>query len=204
MHLKKAELVDLAEGTRTESSAPHLARCARCRRQVREMRDMMAAAAVDADVPEPSPLFWDHLSSRVRQAVVAEATAPRSRWNDRPTWRRVLVPASAFAIASLLIAGSLMRGATAPPPNAAADARPDPSPAVVADGAATDPFGETTDDEDPLMLVADLSASMNLDPANDANLAPNVSAEYAVTDLNDDQLRELQRLLQQELAPSGV
>ena len=54
------------------------------------------------------------------------------------------------------------------------------------------------------MLVADLSAELDLDPAADAGLAPAGSAEHAVTHMNDDELRELQRLLQQELTPSGV
>src|SRR5262249_18925978 len=76
MHLTPDELVDLAEGERPESSAPHLARCAACRAQLAEMRGTWAAAA-DADVPEPSPLFWDHFSQRVHDAVAADAANAR-------------------------------------------------------------------------------------------------------------------------------
>ena len=37
-------------------------------------------AASDADMPEPSPLFWDHLSARVQDAVADEADgSPRRR-----------------------------------------------------------------------------------------------------------------------------
>ena len=70
-HLTSAEFVDLAEGARDAASAPHLAECDRCRRELADVRRMMAAAGA-SDVPEPSPLFWDHLSARVREGVAAE------------------------------------------------------------------------------------------------------------------------------------
>ena len=44
MHLNTDELVDIAEGTRPESSAPHLAGCEPCRAQLHELRAMMSAA----------------------------------------------------------------------------------------------------------------------------------------------------------------
>jgi hypothetical protein len=115
MHLKTDELVDIAEGTRSESSAPHLAGCEPCRAQVNELRAMMSAAR-DVDVPEPSPLFWDHLSSRVREAVAAEAV-PRRRWLAVALWRRgVLNPLSAVAVAGLLLAVVVKSLVTVPAP----------------------------------------------------------------------------------------
>jgi len=78
MHLRPDELIDLAEGTRAESSAAHLAECAVCRLQVAELKAMMSAAA-DVDVPEPSPLFWDHFSARVHAAVADETPRPSRR-----------------------------------------------------------------------------------------------------------------------------
>ena len=38
MHLEADELIDLAEGARPESSAPHLAACAQCRAQLADLR----------------------------------------------------------------------------------------------------------------------------------------------------------------------
>ena len=70
MHLQPDELVDVAEGTRPESSVPHLASCEVCRLQLADLKATISAAA-DVEVPEPSPLFWDHLSARVRDAVAA-------------------------------------------------------------------------------------------------------------------------------------
>jgi len=200
MHLTELQLVDLADGTRPESSAPHLATCDRCRRQLLDMRAMMADAAA-IQVPEPSPLFWDHLSARVHDAVAAEREAPRRWWHDLTVRKRFLVPASAVALAAILIVGALTPRLLAPW-RAVTDVISNDRAIALGAGAADDGFD--VDDDASLMLVADLSAEMNIDAAADENLAPTGGAEHAVTHLNDDELRELQRLLQQELTPSGV
>src|SRR5438445_3838913 len=108
MHLTPDDLVDLADGTRPESSAPHLASCATCRAQLNEMRAMMSAAA-DVDVPEPSPLFWDHFSQRVHDAVETDARLKGSR-SFIARWRSALTAfggARAFQ-ASVLVAGLII------------------------------------------------------------------------------------------------
>jgi hypothetical protein len=198
MHLKDDELVDLAEGARPESSAPHLASCEQCRRQVRDMRAMMSVAA-DVDVPEPSPLFWDHLSARVHETVATGASQRRS-WRDAVAWRRVLMPAWAAAVAALIIVVVLGSRLTAPPASAPASA------AVVAKNAeAVDLWNDpASDDDESLTLMASLSAGLDLEGVGDTDLAVRGSAEHAVTHMDPDDLRELQRLLTQELSPSGV
>lgn len=204
MHLTALELVDLVEHTRPEVSAPHLASCERCRAQLQEMRRLMAAASA-VQVPEPSPLFWDRFSDRVRDAVAAERDVPRRWWNAGMSWRRLLIPASAVAVAAILVVSAMTPRAPAPQAPIASTASNHPAPAVApaASGVLNDGFEDAADDES-LTLVADLSAALNLDPATDANLAPNGGAEHAVTHLNDDELRELQQLLKQELASSGA
>jgi len=200
MHLTELQLVDLAEGIRLESSAPHLASCDRCRRQLLEMRALIADAAA-VQVPEPSPLFWDHLSARVRDAVAAEREAPGSWWRDVVVRKRFLVPASAVALAAILVVSAMTSRLLAPWPVVTEVSSND---SAIALGAGAPDDGFDVADDASLMLVADLSAEMNLDPTADENLAPAGGAEHAVTHLNDDELRELQRLLQQELTPSGV
>jgi hypothetical protein len=196
MHLEEEELVDLAEGTRPESSAPHLASCEPCRRQVRDLRAMMSAAA-DVGVPEPSPLYWDHLSARVRKTVATEASP--QPWLDVAAWRRVLMPAWAAALASIIIVVALSSRLMAPPPSPAA-----PAAAVVKDAEVVDLWNDRASDEDEsLTLVASLSAGLDLEAAGEAGLAARGSAEHAVTHMDGDDLRELKRLLMQELAPSG-
>ena len=192
MHLQPDELVDLAEGTRQESSAPHLAGCAMCRRQLADLRAMMTAAA-DVEVPEPSPLFWDHFSARVRDAVAEEALPRRSFW----TWPRLAIPTAVAAIAVVMIAVAVNRGRVAPPV----------SRAVAPTGAAPVELLadlQSQSDDTALTLVAELSADLDFDSAREAGLAAGGSAEHAVTHLSGAELRELHRLLKEELARSGA
>src|SRR5262245_31587077 len=103
-HLTKDQLLDVAEGTRPASALAHLESCDSCRREVENLRLAMEAVA-SVDVPEPSPLFWEHFSHRLREAVAAEGGVParRSRWTD---WR-VLVPAAGFAALAVAAAITL-------------------------------------------------------------------------------------------------
>ena len=195
MHLNGEELVDIAEGTRPESSAPHLGRCDTCRAQLHDLRAMMAAAQ-DVDVPEPSPLFWDHLSSRVHDAVAAEGAA---RGFDASIWRRLLMPLSAVAVAGLLIAMFVNQRAASPRPAA-------PPPTAVADAApAIELLRDISSDEDvSLTLVASLTDRVDLDTVREAGLATRGSAEDAITHMSESELRELGRLLKEELARPGA
>ena len=198
MHLKDDQLVDLAEGTLPESSAPHLGSCEHCRRQLYEMRAVLSAAG-EVDVREPSPLYWNHLSARVRDAVAVDAS-PRRPWADVTAWRRVLMPVWAAAVTSIIIVVVLSPRVAAPPPSPSAPA------AVVATAAElVDVWNDqASDDDESLTLMGSLSAGFDLDAAGQAGLAARGSAEHAVTHMDDDDLRELQRLLAQELAASGA
>ena len=195
MHLQPDELVDLAEGTRPESSAPHLATCEVCRHQLAELKAMMSAAA-DVAVPEPSPLFWDHFSVRVREAVAAEGVPRRSFWS----WPRLAMPAAAAAMAGVILAVALNTGPATTPE------APTPTVAPTASVASVDLLSDpqSPGDDTALTLVAELSSDMDLDAAREAGLAAGGSAEHAVTHLDGGELRELRRLLQEELARSGA
>jgi len=195
MHLQPDALVDLAEGTRPESSAPHLATCEVCRHQLAELKALMSAAA-DVAVPEPSPLFWDHFSARVREAVAAEGVPRRSFWS----WPRVAMPAAAAATAGVILAVALNTGPVARPE------APTPTVAPTASVASVDLLSDpqSPGDDTALTLVAELSSDMDLDAAREAGLAAGGSAEHAVTHLDGGELRELRRLLQEELARSGA
>ena len=198
MHLKDDQFVDLAEGTLAESSAPHLASCETCRRQLREMRAVMSAAG-EVDVREPSPLYWDHLSARVHEAVAIGGSRRRS-WADVAAWRRLLMPAWAAAVASIIIVVALGPRVAGPP------SPPSAPSAVVATGAdVADVWNDRAPgDDESLTLMGSLSAGFDFEAARQAGLAEGGSAEHAVTHMDDNDLRELQRLLAQELAPSGA
>ena len=182
MHLRQDELLDLAEGVRAESSAPHLAGCDACRRQLADLRGTMAAVR-GGDVPEPSPLFWDHFSARVREAVSVErAPAASGFWS----WPRVLMPIAAVA-AVVVVAIALGRSGQRPATIVVSDAN---VPAIV-----SEPLADV--DEPSLRLVADLSKDLDWDGARDAGLAASGSADHAVTHLTEGELRELRRLLKE-------
>jgi hypothetical protein len=198
MHLTSEELVDIAEGTRSETSAPHLAACDVCRGQLIDLRSMMSMAK-DVDVPEPSPLFWDHLSSRVSSAVAAEAAGvPANEWRQRLTaWA-----ASRAVHASLVLAASLVIVlATSRRPSVPVVVE---APAVVTAETGADPLVLGADEDASLTVVASLTDGQDLETVREAGLAPRGSAEHAVTQMSEDELRELRRLLNEELARSGA
>jgi hypothetical protein len=53
-------------------------------------------------------------------------------------------------------------------------------------------------------LLTELAADLDWDAAVDAGMAPARGVDRAVFDLDADERRELQRLLQEELSRSGV
>jgi hypothetical protein len=198
MHLTSEELVDIAEGTRSEASAPHLTGCDPCRAQLTDLRAMMSAAA-DVDVPEPSPLFWDHLSSRVSAAIAAETPGTQlapSRELFRTLFGSRTVQVAVALAASVLIV-MLVNGRPTVP--AVVEA-----PGLTIADAVADPLGVAADDDDSLTLVASLTDGQDLETVREAGLAPRGSAEHAVTHMSDGELRELRRLLKEELTRPGA
>ncbi len=145
MHLTPEELIDLADGARAEAGAPHLQSCEVCRHQVAALRKVLSTVAhapgspggPGVDVPEPSPLFWDHLSQRVRDAVAAEGT-PAAQFAGRRaalpgSWRAW---ATAGVAATLAIAIYVRAPHTLTPPSGARDGAAATSAAARAVGAA--------------------------------------------------------------------
>src|SRR5262245_48037892 len=212
MHLRAEELVDLAEGTRAEASAPHLASCDRCRRQLAELRALMSSIVNDdlRTVPEPSPMFWDRFQDRVGEAVAAGG--PPSRWAvltaQASWWRRpdVLLPVGALAMALMIALGIDSRLSTRPVVYAPglSLSRPQDSGAL-ATSPRVDLLSDGLVDDDPsLALVASLTATLDASEAGEAGLTAHDSAEHAVTHLSAPELLELQRLLQAEIAKAGA
>src|SRR5262245_8728068 len=116
-HLSGDEFVDLVEGIVSDVDLPHLASCDRCRGQLADLRAALAMAAEKevVDVPEPSPLFWDHFSARVREAVANEPAPPDGWWQRLWSWPGVLAPVS--AVAAVVVVLAVVFKATAPAPS---------------------------------------------------------------------------------------
>ena len=202
MHLTAEQLVDIAEGAASEGQAPalsevegHLLSCAACRAQLADLRAMMAAAA-DVDVPEPSPLFWDHLSARISNAVDAEP--PISGWN---WWLRAALPFVLATAAAVAIAAVMTTRLIAPHAEPASTAAFRAAPPATATPARETLAPDVTDPS--LSLVADLSQDLNWDDTRAAGLAPRGSADHAVTHMSEEEIRQLRDLLKEEMANSG-
>jgi hypothetical protein len=101
MHLSPEAFIECLDDQGKDRAQRHLQACAACRAELAQLRASMAAL-LDVDVPDPSPLFWGHLSARVRDAVAAEAP-PRRSWLDVLTqpggWGWPVWPAVATAVA---------------------------------------------------------------------------------------------------------
>jgi hypothetical protein len=206
-HLTPEQFVDIADGVVAETNMPHLATCVECRQQLAGMRAIMTEAAGDDVVPEPSPLFWEHLSARVRHAV-AEEPGPRS-WRDRLLRPWVLVPSIAGALIATLLVVLQTQPALAPPPVppptmsttsvTAPRAGVDRASAAVVEPSLP-PLGAADDPQ--LGLVADYGTKFDWDEMADeiALGGPGASSDALVGALTVEEQRELQRLLADEMA----
>jgi hypothetical protein len=192
MHLTSDELLDLAEGTRAESSAPHLAKCDTCRHQLNELRDVMATLQVD--VPEPSPLFWDHFSARVSEAIASDAQSARS-WFGIGRWSWGV----AVAMTAVVLAIAVSRVPKTPADTARGSAT------VVAEVPAADIGSTLTADDPSFLLLRDLAGNLDWDAAAEVGIGMDVgSADTAVAELSEGERTELQRLLREAISPTGA
>ena len=178
-HLTSDELIDAVEGTVDEARQPHLDTCDVCRQEVADLASVLGEALAVA-VPDPSPLFWEHLSQRVRTAIHAEPPAA-GEWGSWLRWP-VLAPIAALALIVLALAVSLPR-------------QSDIAPAV----AINEPSEVTMDAS--FAVVADLVGDFDWDTAVSAGLtvAPG-AADRVVLELTALEQQELTRLLQAELS----
>ena len=94
-HLSPVEILDAAESRGSERATAHLASCPACAAEAARARDTLSLARTD-DVPEPSPLFWDHFQTRVQAAIDAEPGRPQAAWAAAwRTWGRLAAAAAA-------------------------------------------------------------------------------------------------------------
>lgn len=110
-HLTPEELIDSRDRALPPGRQAHADTCAACRAEIARLDEVLLDVAA-VDVPEPSPLFWDHLSARIRDRVAHEPPPTRGRehplarltdwlmgWGSAPRW--------AFAAALLVLCASL-------------------------------------------------------------------------------------------------
>jgi hypothetical protein len=204
-HISPARLVDLAEGAIAEQSEAHLAACETCRRAVAELRATMAdAAGPGIDVPEPSPLFWEHMSARVSEAVAEQGGPAGARWFERLLRPRVVLPilAAVAGAAVLAVVVSRTPGVLIPIPSTPL---PIDERAQLPSLPPLEPLGAA--DDPALGLLADYGTTLGWDDMREEmTSATHVgSTDEAVTTLSAEEREALQRLLEEEMTqPSAL
>lgn len=196
VHLAPDAVIDVAEERGSPRAVRHAAGCARCRAQVAEVRAALALTA-GADVPEPSPLFWDHLAGRIGQAIATEPAPTAAGW--RGAWR-LWAYAAAVAAAVLVLAIVVANPAHGPAGNATGELA-----AVATAGAGDSVSGDVelsaNADDGTWALVTALSEELAGDELEFAALEPVAgTAERVLDELSLEEQGELVRLLEAELA----
>ena len=198
-HLSESEFVDLVEDTLDPRRAAHVETCPACREQAGALRALLRDTAA-VEVPEPSPLFWEHLSARVRDGVAEAPAAAGSGWIWAGMRGLVSFAAAAALVVAVLSGVMLMRGVRT---------GSTPSPLVADQGPAAAPDGssEVTPDSANAEVWAVLTSAASDVEFEDAHAAgmhvPAGTIDHAVQDLTAAERTELGRLLQTELKRSS-
>lgn len=190
-HLTENELVDLIEGSLGAERAAHADACDACHRQAEELGAIMREAR-SVEVPEPSPLFWEHFSLRVHDAVTAEPDATSAGWMSSIAARARLVLATA-AIA-LVVAVAVWQ---APGPTVDEDAQIAGTPGDLGDLLEAE---LVADDTAEWTFVVNVAQGLKWEEIQETGLMVRPgAAERAVLQLSQTERRELVRLLEAEL-----
>ncbi len=196
-HLTRAEFVDLLDGSLPADRMRHAEACAACREDAHALGAVLRSAQADP-VPEPSPLFWEHLSTRVSDAI--QAGPPRPRWaalfgSDR--WRLAAAAVVLLLVTAVgwqaFVSWSGGRGVspvTAPVERTLSESSAEPD---------AEPFLDAWD------AIEAVAEDLEWEEAQSIGIAfrPG-SAEPHVDDLTVDERAELARLIEEELKRYGA
>ena len=149
-----------------------------------DFNDLINEVKAAGDVPEPSPLFWNHLSARVRDAV-ADEPLPGPWW--MAYWRPVLLATGAVAVVAMVV---MMRTTPVPPADGSGLALAATSSELVADVEVTEMW----------RLIEAASPQVEMQSVRDAGLMPSEYAtDQAIQSLTPAQRDALVRLLRKEM-----
>ncbi len=178
-HLRPDEFVDAMDGALAAARGNHLEHCAECRAELDGLVSMQREARAD-DVPEPSPLFWDHFSARVREAAARESRT------TAPWWRTGWQPIAALTVAAASVVLVLQMRST---------------PQVVAPGLApvTSVATGALEEDGSWDIVMGLASEIAWDDIRDAVTPAAGAADAAIEELTGAQREALVRLLKQEI-----
>jgi len=182
-HLSPEESVAALDHTLAPAREAHLDTCDTCRRELADMRAALEDVGSAADMAEPSPLFWDHLSARVREATDAE-----SAQKGMLAWPRLWRPVVGLAAVGLLAVWFVAR---APAPDSAP---PPTTPAVSVDAAAgTDALTDA-----PWDAVVEMAAALSVEDVNRA-VPSRIDAVVLFDELTSEEREAFVKLLKTEM-----
>jgi hypothetical protein len=199
-HFSPSEFVDFAEGTLAPARAAHADGCDDCRAQGALIRDAIRATAT-SEIPEPSPLFWEHFSARVREGVAAEA--PHTAWSWLGGRQSIRLAAAIAIVVAVVSTAWLMREpkvSRVPVPATQQQAASTP---VVGHSADLD-AGIDADNAEVWAVLTAAASDMAIEEARAAGMKPHPAAvDRAVQGMTTAELAELGRLLQSEIKRSS-
>ena len=198
-HLSRDERLLAVDDALEAPRAAHLAACEGCRAEVEALRGVVARVRA-VDVPEPSPLFWDHLAARVGDAIAREPLPARgAAWWHLPQWGWGL------AALAVVAAGSAYLAARPPATPAVAVLRS--GSATGARAGATPTLSATSTEagderDEGWGLIAAMADETELTPGDATALAPLAGqSELSISQLSRDERAALIAELEAELAP---
>jgi hypothetical protein len=195
-HLREIELVDALDGLLPSARRQHLDGCAECRERLDGLRHAVTLTGDDR-VPEPSPLFWDHLSARVRDAIDREPPPSRMRWSWQGARAAGIVATATAAVVLLVAAGGGRVGNLDP-------SDPVPAPQALAGAAVHElPIVDAPldlDQDEAWALVRTVADELETAEITAAGIATRPgSAERVANQLSEAERVELAALLEREI-----
>ena len=184
-HLSPAEGIDALDGALSPDRRVHLDECPQCRADVAALAETARELEL-SDVPEPSPLFWDHQAARIAEAVAAEPPRPAS-WLPRLAW--------GGAVAAAVVAGLIVFVPHRVPSGVPA---PSAMPAVAPSEASAD-----VESDHAWTLLTTVGGDLDEESAVDALHPAPGTVDEAVGALDPDERAVLAALLRDGLKPRG-
>jgi hypothetical protein len=198
-HLSNDQLLGAVDGD--TAHAAHLISCESCRARVDELRQIVALTT-QVEVPEPSPLFWDHFSERVREIVAAEPEARHGRWGGRVGFGLTASLVGALAIIVVGFAVTLRTGQPMPASSTEAEMTQTDLAGAGNDLSSLDALSSQSDDA-TWALMGDLASQIDWDAAAEVVLVLNPgSADRALGTLSQEERQLVVELLEQEIQKS--
>jgi hypothetical protein len=193
MHLTPDQFVDAVEDRDRldRQAAAHLGQCDACRQQLASLTEAWHETTA-VTLPEPSPLFWDHFSRRVREATDRQALPATSTfgrfWQD--AWRPVVT----LAVTCTAVALVLVLRPAAPV---------DPARGL-ATGSTTVAQVDAAADDGVLSVVAAAAADLEAEELQQVARPSADATSAAIEDLTPEQRAEMVRLIKAHMKSSGA